>query len=108
MKSREELDAKLREILSAHDITTKDGHVYFQAPSSHSILYPAIIYKFVRELPIYADNIVYSSWDIYELNIVTREPNIELAKAVLSAVKGTIQATYSANGLHHYIGTVNW
>lgn len=108
MKTREALDAKLREILSDHDIDTQDGHLYYQQPSSHAILYPAIIYRFIRQFPIHADNIAYACWDVYELNVVTKEPYPDLVKDVCSEFGAYLQNLYPSNGLYHHIITVNW
>lgn len=108
MKTREALDAKLREILSDHGIDTKNGHLYYQQPSSHAILYPAVIYKLVRQIPIHADNIAYACWDEYELNVVTKEPYGKLVKDIISAFGVYLQTMYTASGLYHHVIVVNW
>ena len=78
MKSREELQAKLEEILGSRN-------VYHQAPPNTGMKYPCIVYSFSRPEVEKADNVPYIITGRWEVHHMYKNPNHTLLPSILFA-----------------------
>lgn len=76
MVRRQKLHEKLIEVLGSN-------YVYYNPPESTKIKYPCIVYSPSSKNFINADNIKYRSLTQYQLTIIDRNPDSEIADRVL-------------------------
>lgn len=94
MASRLELQTELETLLGSRN-------VYFQPPESKRIEYDAIVYHRDNITHRHADNKNYFMMDCYELTIIYRDPDSELAKKILEHFE------YSSFGRHFTSDNLN-
>lgn len=102
MATRQALDQRLRELLLAHNVDPTNGHLYYQSPGLHGIIYPALIYS--RELinMLEADNRNYAGFNIYQLTWVSRVPMDPMVDYLLDELENIRYIhEYTADGLYH-------
>lgn len=100
MSKRLELHEILCEIIN---ITESDGdrHVYFQAPASVKMKYPAIRYNRRPKKAIHADNIIYRHLNSYELTLIDKNPDSKYIEQILELPYCAHDAHYKADNLNH-------
>ena len=80
MASRLELQEELEEILGSRN-------VYFQPPESVKMKYDAIVYNLSDIRIDYADDKVYKKNRSYEVTVISRNPDNEIAENLLDHFK---------------------
>lgn len=99
LNRRLELDAILRSILG-----TKN--VYFQAPASLKMKYPAIRYSRSDIANDYADDEVYHQTHEYELIVIDEDPDSEIVEKVSQLKRCKYNRHYAQDGLNHDVFTI--
>lgn len=94
MRSRLELHAILTEICK---------NVYFQPPESVKLKYPCIVYNKTNEDHLYADNIKYRGTNVYDLTIITKDPDSKIPGCVGELEYCTYSTHYTAENLNHTV-----
>lgn len=79
------------------------NNVYFQPPDNIRMKYPAIIYKVYLTEDEYANNNKYLGCTYYELTVVDRNPDSEVAMAVYRLPKSSFVREFKSDDLNHYI-----
>ena len=98
-KSREELHTTLKELLGSNN-------VYYQAPESERMEYPAIRYSKKDVKNTFAGNSVYSTNDCYELIVMDYEPDNPVIKKLLALPYCSYDRHYAADNLNHDVLTI--
>jgi hypothetical protein len=78
-------------------------HVYFQPPANIQIQYPCIIYSRDGSSPDYANNELYRHAKRYQITVVDRNPDTELADKVEALRYSNFQRAFAADDLNHYV-----
>lgn len=79
------------------------NHVYFQPPASVQLMYPCIIYKRTRNDARFADNMPYSIIRQYTVTIIDRNPDSDIPDKIAELSMCTMDRTYTADNLNHYV-----
>lgn len=105
MGKRESLQLKLETII---DITEPNGdkHVYFNSPSGHDMVYPAIRYNIKTINGSYANNSVFLQQKAYELTLIDRNPDSVYIEKILQLPYCKFDRFYPANNLNHWTFTL--
>lgn len=82
------------------------GHVYFQPPSNTTMQYPCIIYRRDNSRSEFAGNKLYLHTKRYQVTVVDRDPDTDLADKVEELPLCAIDRTFVADGLNHYVFTL--
>lgn len=105
MASRLELHDILCEIINITE-SNGDRHIYFNAPSSHKMMYPAIRYS-LKDIDVeYANNLIYKQNNAYEIILITEESDSKYVSEVLKLPMCKFDRYYRAENLNHYIFTI--
>lgn len=99
MANRLDLHSKLKELLESDE-------VYYQAPESKKMEYPAIKYSKSSIKSTYANNTVYSMMDRYEIIVMSRTPDHPVIKKLLSLPYCTYDRHYVSENLNHDVLTL--
>jgi hypothetical protein len=99
MANRLVLHSKLKELLESDE-------VYYQAPESKKMEYPAIKYSKSSIKSTYANNTVYSMMDRYEIIVMSRTPDHPVIKKLLSLPYCTYDRHYVSENLNHDVLTL--
>lgn len=91
---REELHSKLKQILGSNN-------VYYQAPPSMQMNYPAIRYSKTRFDTKHADDIRYSNMTCYELIVISKTPDHEVINKLLELPYCSYDRPYVSDNLNH-------
>ena len=94
MDRRLELQTKLEELLG-------NKNVYYQAPESLKMEYPAIRYSRDDIESKKADNINYTKNNRYELIVIDRRPDNKVIEKILDLPYSTFDRHYVSDNLHH-------
>lgn len=94
MASRVELQAKLEELLGSKN-------VYYQAPPTNGMKYPAILYKKDKIDYDIADDTKYIKKVRYELIIISKRPDDPVIDKILELRYATYDRLYIADNLYH-------
>lgn len=81
-------------------------NVYFQPPSSVLMKYPAIRYTIDGERDRHADDFKYQHFDKYSITYIDLDPESDVPGALSKLQFCTLDRTYTADGLNHYIFTL--
>lgn len=81
-------------------------NVYFQAPESLKMVYPAIRYEVYNIRNIHADNIVYQQMTAYRVTVIDRNPDSMIADAVSKLQYCAFNQFYASEGLNHFVFTL--
>ena len=100
-RSREDLHEYLCEIL-------RSRHVYFRAPESNKMEYPAIKYDLAKLKKRSANNSPYIITPEYEITLIDYDPDSEFVKALSSIPLCIFDRTYVANNLNHWVFTLSY
>lgn len=99
MASRVELQQELEKLL-------KTRHVYYQAPESVKMEYPAIRYKKSDIDTKHANNNLYIHKNKYEIIVIDRTPDNSVINELLKLPMCTYDRHYTADNLHHDVLTL--
>lgn len=96
------LDSKLRGILGSEN-------VYFRAPESYKMNYPAFKYKLSGIDEKHADNTSYLNTREYEIIHIGKDPDCDIEEVMLSEFENIRYARrYEANNLVHDVFILYW
>lgn len=101
LSTRKELSDFLRSVLDDY----KDN-VYFQPPESLKLKFPCIIYELGSYSPVKADNKAYHINESYSVTLVTRNPDTEIGKRILSIETAKFDRYFVSDNLYHYVFTI--
>ena len=99
MANRLDLHSKLKELLESDE-------VYYQAPESKKMEYPAIKYSKSSIKSTYANNATYSMMDRYEIIVMSRTPDHPVIKKLLSLPYCSYDRHYVSENLNHDVLTL--
>lgn len=99
MASREDLHAKLVELLGS-------SNVYYQPPESVKMAYPAIRYSKSDIDTKYANNRSYINTNCYELIVIDKKPDNPVVKKLLELPYCSYDRQYRADNLNHDMLTI--
>lgn len=80
-----------------------EDHVYFQPPENYKIEYPCIIYKWDTGDTQFADDMPYIFYRRYQITVIDANPDTPIPEKVAQLPMCTMDRTYTANNLNHYI-----
>ena len=105
MGKRESLQMKLEAIIGIEE-PNGDKHVYFNSPSGHNMVYPAIRYSLKIINGSYANNSVFLQQKAYELTLIDRNPDSEYVEKILQLPYCKFDRFYTADNLNHWTFTL--
>lgn len=82
------------------------SNVYFQPPSSIQMKYPCIRYTLSSENIRHADNKKYTKHKRYSVTVIDRNPDSLLPDRVGDLPYCSLERTYFADGLNHFVYTI--
>lgn len=94
MAPRLELQARLEELTD---------HVYFQPPANVQMQFPCIIYSRDGASTDHANNGLYRHAKRYQVTVVDRDPDTELADKVEALRYASFERSFAADDLNHYV-----
>lgn len=94
MRTRLELQSKLEELLGSR-------HVYYQAPESVKMEYPAIRYSRSDIDVDHADNTAYLKNKRYELIVISSKPDEPVIEKLLELPYCSFGTSYKSDNLYH-------
>lgn len=94
MKSRLELQELLENLLES-------DHVYYQPPENLKMEYPCIRYYKDDIETDYADDMKYSMYDIYHIVVISKRPDHEVIKKLLTLPYASFNRHYVSDELNH-------
>jgi len=94
MAPRLELQSLLQEVTE---------HVYFQPPASIHMEYPCIIYVRDGTSTDHANNGLYRHAKRYQVTVVDRDPDTELADQIEALQYSSFERSFAADDLNHYV-----
>jgi hypothetical protein len=83
-----------------------DRNVYFQAPSSVLMKYPAIRYNLADLNDLPADNIDYQNFTAYMVTYITSNPDDVMIKTLAKLPYSNFNQWYAKDNLNHYVYTI--
>lgn len=98
-RNREALQARLETLLGSRN-------AYFQPPENIQLKYPAIIYSPSRIKNVRADNLPYLQFTAYDVIVVDRAPDSEIADKVSKLPMCEFNRSYKSNNLNHFSFTI--
>lgn len=101
MRNRLTLQALLENILG-------NGNVYFQAPTSGKMHYPAIVYRLSDIDNTYADDGVYASKKRYEITVIDKDPDSVIYDKVNQIQSASFERSFVADNLNHWVFVINY
>ena len=99
MASRKELQTELEKLLGSR-------HVYYQAPESVKMEYPAIRYKKSDIDTKFANDKPYIQKNKYEIIVISRTPDNAVIDKLLKMPMCSYDRPYTADNLHHDVMTL--
>lgn len=100
MRSRLELHDILVGIMTELDL---DSHVYFQPPDGLQIQYPCIVYNLTDENPIFADDLKYRKYKVYEITVIDKNPDTEIPDVISELEYCDFNRYFVNDNLNHYV-----
>lgn len=97
--------SSLRDIL--YGICDSD-HVHFQPPTGYKLTYPCIIYELENIHVRKADNKPYSTYDVYHITYITRDPDDENKRRFLDIPMCSPEHFFINDNLYHYPFKLYW
>ena len=96
MELRDKLEAIMEEC-------EEEPHLYFQAPESVKMEYPAIRYNLSTLTSDYADDTPYHNTVSFEITYITRSPSSKVPHRLLKEPMLAFDRHYRADNLYHYV-----
>jgi hypothetical protein len=81
-------------------------HVYFQPPTNIQMQYPCIVYSRDGTSSGYANNELYRHAARYQVTVVDRDPDTEIAGKVEALRYSAFDRFFAADDLNHYVFNV--
>jgi len=81
-------------------------HVYFQPPENFRMEYPCIRYERNGSLNDHADNELYRHAKRYQVTVIDRDPDTELADVVEALKYSSFERFFPSDDLNHYVFSV--
>lgn len=81
--------------------TLGSNKVYFQPPSTVSLVYPCIIYKRDKQKDFHADNILYTNKKKYIVTVIDPDPDSEIPDRIMQLKYSSFNKHYAPDGLNH-------
>lgn len=81
-------------------------HVYFQPPSNAQMQFPCIIYSRDGTSSDHANNGLYRHAKRYQVTVVDRNPDTELADKVEALNYSSFERFFAADDLNHYVFSI--
>lgn len=78
-------------------------HVYFQPPANVHMQFPCIIYSRDGTSADHADNGLYRHAKRYQVTVVDRDPDTELADKIEALQYANFERAFAADDLNHYV-----
>lgn len=97
--SRQKLQTKLEELLG-----TKN--VYYQPPASTKMEYTAIRFSIKKMDARYANNLVYSRMNCFELIVIARRPEDPVIEKIMALPYCSFDRHYDSDNLSHDVFTL--
>lgn len=101
MRNRLTLQEYLENILGSEN-------VYFQAPTSGKMHYPAIVYKLSNIDNTYADDGVYASSKQYEITVIDKNPDSDIYDRVNQIQSARFNRAFVSDNLNHWVFTIKY
>jgi hypothetical protein len=96
MGQRLELQTLLEEMAAPHS-------VYFQPPQDSGMSYPCIVYQWDDAIVDHADNVNYKYSKRYQVTVIDRNPDSEIADAVKELPYTRFDRFFVTDGLNHTV-----
>lgn len=100
--------AKTEELQSMLETLLGSTNVYYQAPSSEGMNYPAIVYSRNTIKNAFANNKVYAQTYTYQLIVIAQDPDCITVFDVSKLPTAVHNRHYVAENLHHDIFTITF
>lgn len=81
-------------------------NVYFQPPQNFTMQYPCIRYERDGTSADHADNELYRHAKRYQVTVIDRNPDTEIADEVESLRYSTFERFFPADDLNHYVFSI--
>ena len=95
MASRLKLQDELESVLGSRN-------VYFQPPESVKMQYDAIVYSLSNDYVRHADNKPYMTMDRYDVTVISRNPDNDIAKRIKNFFKySSFDRRFITDNLYH-------
>lgn len=103
------------EIIPLHDLlcdvigsfSDGDDHCYFQPPGDPGMKYPCIVYHYINDDDIFADNIHYIKSKRYTVTIIDEDPDSKIPERLKEKMKYcTLDRIFTVDGLNHFVFTL--
>lgn len=78
-------------------------HVYFQPPANVQMYYPCILYSRDGSSEDRANNELYRHAKRYQVTVIDRDPDTELADKVETLRYSSFERFFAADDLNHYV-----
>jgi hypothetical protein len=78
-------------------------HVYFQPPMNIQMQYPCIVYSRDGSSADHANNGLYRHAKQYQVTVIDRDPDTELADKIESLRYSSFERSFAADDLNHYV-----
>ena len=78
-------------------------HVYFQPPANVQMYYPCILYSRDGSSEDHANNELYRHAKRYQVTVIDRDPDTELADKVETLRYSSFERFFAADDLNHYV-----
>lgn len=80
------------------------SNVYFQPPSSVTLIYPCIVYKKEPIEGVHANNLYYKMRRPYQVTVIDRDPDSTIAEDILESFKYcNMISEFTADNLNHTV-----
>lgn len=90
--------------LQLHELfLTLTDNAYFQAPPNTGMRYPCILYSWDADSTQHADNELYRDAKRYQVMVIDRDPDSDLAEKVRRLQYTSFDRSYKADDLNHYV-----
>lgn len=87
---------------------TLTPNVYFQPPASVKMVYPAIVFNRAGWNPSFANDSVYLEFRGYEILVISKDPDEEMASTILKDLKYiNLDREYVTENLYHVLLVLN-
>lgn len=99
MGTRQDLQSLFEDLLGSRN-------VYFQPPETMKLKYPCIIYSLSDIYTRNADDRHYTMHKAYNVTVISRDPDNNIAKSILTLPRTRFDRRYVADNLYHDILTI--
>lgn len=101
MRNRLTLQSMLESLLGSRN-------VYFRAPTSAMMRYPAIVYRLSDIDNTHANDGVYASQKVYEIIVIDEDPDSLVRDKVNNLQSANFVREYFSDGLNHWVFNITY